>query len=234
MIIAIDGPAGSGKSTLGKALAGKLGFLFFDTGVMYRAVACTAITRGLDVHDEEGMTRLANALQIDVRPPSVDDGRDNDLIVDGDDITWAIRAPEVEGCVSVVSAYPGVRLALTTVQRRIGSRGSVVMAGRDIGTVVLPEADLKIYLDASPDVRAMRRHAERLARGETSDVVEIRASIRERDRIDSSREVAPLRPADDAHWIDSDHMSIDEVVDAVMKLVETGVSGSSQASPEGE
>lgn len=218
--IAIDGPASSGKSTLGKRLAGRLGYVFFDTGVMYRAVACAALARGLDIFNEVEITTLAENLQIDVRPASTSDGRDNDLIADGEDITWAIRSPEVDGCVSVVSAYPGVRLALTSLQRRIGLRGGVVMVGRDIGTVVLPEAELKIYLDASAEERARRRYQERLDRGELPDFDEILLSIQERDRIDSSREVAPLRPAKDAVTIDSDNMAIDDVVRTAIDLLE--------------
>jgi len=216
--IAIDGPASSGKSTLGKRLAAILGYVFFDTGVMYRAVACAALARGIDVHDETEVTGLAEHLQIDVRPPSVPDERDNDLLADGEDITWAIRAPEVDGCVSVVAAYPGVRSALTSQQRRIGLRGAVVMVGRDIGTVVLPEANLKIYLDASAEVRATRRYDERLSRGENPVFDEILESIKARDRIDSSREVAPLRAAADAIIIQSDDLAIDQVVQVVLEL----------------
>lgn len=217
--IAIDGPASSGKSTLGKILAGRLGYLYFDTGVMYRAVACEALSRSIDLTDEARVTALAENLRIDVRPPSVDDGRDNDLLADGEDITWDIRSPEVDRSVSIVSAYPGVREALTVQQRRIGGRGCVVMVGRDIGTVVLPDADLKIYLDASAEERARRRFSERVGRGETPDFQEILDAIVSRDRIDSSREVAPLRPAEDAVVILSDDLSIDEVVQQVLTLV---------------
>ena len=217
--IAIDGPASSGKSTLGKRLAARIGYVYFDTGVMYRAVACAALARGVDVNAEEQVSHLAEQLQIDVRPPSTADGRDNDLLIDGEDITWAIRAPEVDACVSVVAAYPGVRTALTSQQRRIGLRGRVVMVGRDIGTVVLPEAMLKIYLDASAEERARRRYQERLDRGEAPELKEILHSIVERDRIDSSREVAPLRAADDAITIQSDDLTIEEVVQTAIELL---------------
>ena len=185
---------------------------------MYRAVASVALAREIDVYNEAEVTSLAEGLQIDVRPASQADGRDNDLLADGVDITWAIRAPEVDACVSVVAAYVGVRSALTAQQRRIGLRGAVVMVGRDIGTVVLPEADVKVYLDASAEERARRRYDERVSRGEKPVYQEILDSILERDRIDSSREVAPLRAADDAVNIQSDDMTIEDVVQAVMNL----------------
>ena len=197
-IIAIDGPAASGKSTIGKRLADELGYLFFDTGVMYRAITWLALQRGLDMADEAAITTLAESVPIDVQPPSQADGRACDVIVEGQDITWETRRPEVDANVSVVSAYAGVRRALSAQQRRIGQRGRVVMVGRDIGTVVLPEADLKIYLDASAEERARRRYDEIIARGESADYDEILAKVIERDRIDSTRDVAPLKAADDA------------------------------------
>jgi cytidylate kinase len=157
-IIALDGPAASGKSTLGRKLADALGYLFFDTGVMYRAVTWIALQRGVDPRDEAAVTELTKDAQIDIRPPSVNDGRACDVLIGGRDVAWEMRKGEVDAYVSIVSVYPGVRQALTEQQRRIGLRGKVVMVGRDIGTVVLPEADLKIYLDASPKERARRRH----------------------------------------------------------------------------
>jgi cytidylate kinase len=156
---------------------------------------------------------------IDVRPPSVEDGRGYDVLIGGKDITWEIRLPEVDALVSVVSAYPGVRHALSAQQRRIGMRGKVVMVGRDIGTVVLPEADLKIYLDASVEERARRRYMELQARGEKAKQEEILAAMRVRDQIDSTRDVAPLRPASDAVIIDSDNLDIDQVLAQVEWLV---------------
>ena len=210
-IIAIDGPAASGKSTIGKRLADELGYLFFDTGVMYRAVTWIALQRGVDVRDEAAVTRLAEETPIDVAPASQSDGRACDVIVEGQDITWETRRPEVDANVSVVSAYAGVRREMSQQQRRIGRRGRVVMVGRDIGTVVLPEADLKIYLDASAEERARRRFDEIRARGEEADYEEILSKVRERDRIDSTRAVAPLRPAEDAVILDTDKLSADEV-----------------------
>ena len=219
-IIAIDGPAASGKSTLGRRLADSLGYLFFDTGVMYRAVTWIGLQRGMDLGDEAAITDLAEKIQIDVAPASKDDGRVCDVIVEGKDITWETRRPEVDANVSVVSAYRGVRSAMSKQQRRIGQRGRVVMVGRDIGTVVLPEADLKIYLDASAQQRARRRSDEIKVRGGESDYEDILDHMIERDRINSTRDVAPLRAADDAVVIDSDSMSADEVFEKVKRLCE--------------
>lgn len=217
--IAIDGPAASGKSSLGKKIADELGYLFFDTGVMYRAVTWSALEHKIPIENEAEITRLAEKITIDVLPPSREDGRNCDILVDGMDITWQIREPKVDANVSAVSAYPGVREALTIQQRRIGKRGRVVMIGRDIGTVVLPDADLKVYLDASAQERARRRYLERLGRGESADFNEILAGVKMRDQIDSSRSVAPLKPADDAIRIDSDQLTLGEVFNHVMKLI---------------
>ena len=218
-MITIDGPAASGKTTLGRRLAEALGYLFFDTGVMYRAVTWAALQRGVPVNDEAAVTALAEKAQIDIHPPSQEDGRGYDVLLDGEDVTWDIRSPQVDANVSPVSVFPGVRRALTIQQRRIGLRGRVVMVGRDIGTVVLPEADLKIYLDASAEERARRRYNERIARGEYADLEAILAVVRERDRIDSTRAVAPLRPAEEAVIIDSDNLNADQVLEKVKSLV---------------
>jgi len=217
-IIALDGPAASGKSTLGRTLADSLGYLFFDTGVMYRAITWIALQRDLNLRDEALITELAQKAQIDIRPPSMADGRACDVIIGDKDVTWDMRDGEVDANVSVVSAYAGVRQALSEQQRRIGMRGRIVMVGRDIGTVVLPEADLKIYLDASAEERAKRRFDEIIARGEKADYDEILRKVIERDRIDSTRAVAPLRPADDAIIIDSDKMNAEQVLARVMEL----------------
>jgi CMP/dCMP kinase len=214
-IITIDGPASSGKSTVAAILAKELGYLYFDTGVMYRAVTYAVLHRNIPVPDEARVSEIANQVRIDVNPPSVSDGRQYDVILDGEDVTWHIRSREVEGQVSPVSTYAGVRKAMTEQQRRIGLQGRVVMVGRDIGTVVLPEAPVKIYLDASVEERARRRHKELVERGETVDFDAILQNLKSRDQIDSTRKVAPLKIADDAHYILSDGLSIQQVVDQI-------------------
>lgn len=218
--IAIDGPAGSGKSTLGFLLAEELGYLYFDTGVMYRAVTLAVIQHGLAIEDEERIGQLANRVRIDVRPPSVGDGRASDVLLDGEDVTWAIRKEAVNAAVSPVSTYAAVRDAMTAQQRRIAHENRVVMVGRDIGTVVMPDADLKIYLDASVEVRAERRYQELLARGEEADYELVLASLKNRDRIDSGRKIAPLKPAEDAVIINADDLGIQEVLLKAKELAE--------------
>ncbi len=215
-IIAIDGPAASGKSTLAEIIAQKLGYFYFDTGVMYRAATLEALERFNSVDDENKVSELASQIQIDVQAPTVLDDRRMDVLVDGKDVTWEIRTPIVDKNVSKVSAYKGVRDALTEQQRRIGSRGDMVMVGRDIGTVVFPDAAKKIYLDASPEERAMRRYKESLCRGGKSSFEDILTSIKNRDKIDSSRLVAPLRIAEDACIINSDGKTVTQVVAEAM------------------
>jgi cytidylate kinase len=218
-IIAIDGPAGSGKSTVAQRLAQRLGYLYFDTGVMYRAVTLACLQRGVSVDEQASVEDLAQVVAIDVRPPSAPDGRQYDVLLNGDDVTWALRSPPVDANVSRVSMYAGVRRAMSARQREIGLRGQVVMVGRDIGTVVLPEADLKIYLDASVEERARRRWREAEGRGEAVGAYDdVLRSMRERDRIDSTRVVAPLKAAPDATIVDSTSMNVDQVVERVWRL----------------
>jgi cytidylate kinase len=217
--IAIDGTAASGKSTVAVYLAERLGYLYFDTGVMYRAVTLAALRAGVPVEDEAGVTALAETVLIDVKPPTVADGREYTVYLDGEDVTWEIRSPAVNANVSPVSAYSAVRRALTAQQRRIALAGRIVMAGRDIGTVVLPEARLKIYMDASAEERARRRLKEARARGQNLTYEQVLASVRQRDEIDSGRACAPLRPADDAVIINTDGLSIEEVFARVEKLL---------------
>jgi len=222
-IIAIDGPAASGKTTIANQLAAKWGYLFFDTGVMYRAVTWLALNNDIPTGDEPKVTDLADHVQIDVRPPSLNDGREYDVIADGQDVTWLIRKKKVDAKVSKVSAYPGVRQALTRQQRRIGLRGKVIMVGRDIGTVVLPEADLKIYLDASVEERAQRRYQQRIERGGKAEYSKILKMLKKRDKKDSTREIAPLRAAEDAVLINTDNLSIPEVVAKIEKMARDSV-----------
>jgi cytidylate kinase len=218
--VTIDGPAASGKSTLAIALAEYLNFLYFDTGVMYRGITLVALNGGNSLPTEERCVELARNTRIDVRPPSKQDGRLNDILIDGKDQTLEIRLPAVDAKVSVVSAYPDVRSALTKQQRRIALQGNVVMVGRDIGTVVLPEADIKIYLDASVEERARRRYSECKARGDEVDYEEVLRSMRKRDEIDSNRQVAPMKPADDAIIISSNEKTAQQVFIQIKAMLE--------------
>ncbi len=219
--IAIDGPAASGKSTLAQHLADHLGYLNLDTGIMYRAVTYAAMQQGVDLADAAACTRVAENTRIDIRPTAQTDGRPVDVLINDEDCTWAIRQPGVEGNVSIVAAYPGVRRALTEQQRRIGLRGQVVMVGRDIGTVVLPEAILKIYLDASVEERARRRFEERQQEGSQETYASVLESMRQRDQLDEARAIAPLRPAEDAEVINSDGRSIADILTQTLSLLET-------------
>jgi len=220
LAITIDGPAASGKSTVGERLARRLSYLYFDTGVMYRAVTWAALDRQIAIEDEAAVTALAEQLHIDVTDPTVSDGRQYTVLADGVDVTWEIRTPRVDANVSAVSAYPGVRKALVAQQRRVATQGPVVMVGRDIGTVVLPDADLKIYLDASVEERARRRWRELRERGKRADYEAVLKAMRRRDKIDSNRAVSPLRVAEDAVVVDTINLSIEEVVSSVEQLVE--------------
>lgn len=218
-IIAIDGPAASGKSTVAEKLAADLGYLYFDTGVMYRAVTLAALRKLQSVTDEAAVSDLAGVIKIDVQPPNVNDGRLYDVLLDGEDVTWAIRTPEVDRNVSQVSAYPVVRKEMTDQQRRIGGRGAVVMVGRDIGTVVFPDAHLKIFLDASVEERARRRYEETRLRGQEANYDEILEAMKRRDKMDSSRAIAPLRPASDAKIVNTDGLDICAVLKKVKEYI---------------
>jgi cytidylate kinase len=200
-VIAIDGPAGAGKSTLGASLAAKLGYLYFDTGVMYRAVTLAAMEAGLPLDDRQAVERLAAEITIEVLPPTVDDGRQNTVLVNGADVTTALRRPDVEQHVSRVAAYPGVRRELVRRQQEIGRRGRVVMVGRDIGTVVMPDADLKIFLRTSLDERARRRAHERQG---SQPLQWVRDDLARRDTLDEH----VMQPAADAVLLDTDGLSL--------------------------
>ncbi|MDO8672629.1 MAG: (d)CMP kinase [Dehalococcoidia bacterium] len=218
--IAVDGPSATGKSVVGLAIATRLGYLYLDTGAMYRAMTWLALKKGVAPDDAEGLTNMAENHPIEISRPSVDDGRQYTVMIDGEDVTWAIRQPDVEANVSLVSAVPGVRLALVVQQRRIGRNGRVVMVGRDIGTVVMPDADLKIFLTASAGVRARRRGDELMARGQPADLETILLALMRRDKLDSERADSPLKPAVDAVIVDTDRLSINEVVEQIMALAE--------------
>jgi len=221
MVIAIDGPAAVGKTTVGQKLAQKLKFVCFDTGIMYRAITYVVIQTGLDYRDETSVSALAWKVDIDILPPSSDDGRMNDVLIDGKDATWQIRQPEVNNLVSEVSAYPEVRKAMTEQQRKIAAKGSIVMLGRDIGSVVLPDAPCKIYLDASQEVRAERRFAEEQAAKREITYQQVLDSIRHRDELDSNRKTAPLVIPDDALVIDTDALHVEEVVEVIYDYYKT-------------
>jgi cytidylate kinase len=217
--IAIDGLAGSGKSTIGALLAEALDYLYFDTGVMYRAVTWAVLRRGIDPADGRAVSRLAETLRLDVLPNGPNDGRQYTVLADGQDVTWAIREPEVDAKVSLVSSYPGVRTVLTEQQRRIAGQGAVVMVGRDIGTVVLPEADLKVFLTASTAERAHRRFEQVVARGEPANLDAIHQAIIERDRQDQNNPVSPARPAADAVILDTTGLTIAGVLAQLQSLI---------------
>ncbi|MFQ5613073.1 MAG: (d)CMP kinase [Anaerolineae bacterium] len=218
-VIAIDGSAASGKSTLGQRLAQRLNYLYFDTGAMYRAVTWACQERHLPADDEAAVSSLAEGLHIQIEPPTVNDGRQYTVLADGQDITWQIRTPRVDAAVAQVSSYPRVRKALIARQRHIGRRGQVIMVGRDIGTVVLPEADLKLFIDASLEERARRRFRECRARGEAVEYETVLAAMKRRDRIDREKPISPMVPAPDAIPINTDGRTVEAVLAQIEALV---------------
>ncbi|WP_232818657.1 (d)CMP kinase [Exiguobacterium flavidum] len=213
--IALDGPAGAGKSTIAKQLASKLGYVYIDTGAMYRAVTLSALESEVDLEDGEELGKLVKTLAIRLTP-----GENGQRVFIGErEVTEAIRSSEVTNNVSFVARQKQVRDALVALQRSVASEGGVVMDGRDIGTVVLPDAELKVYMDATVEERAGRRHRENIARGMESDLQALQAEIALRDKRDSEREVSPLSQAADAVYLDTTHLTIDEVVDQLNALV---------------
>ena len=219
-VITIDGPVASGKSSVGLTLAKKLGYLFLDTGIMYRAVTWAAINQKIKIGNEEAISSLAQQIDIEIKPPTKFDGRINDVFVDKVDVTWKLREPEVNENVSQVSEYQLVRQALTEQQREFGRKGKIVMAGRDIGTIVMPNAELKIFLEASVEERALRRYNEEVKRGKQIDLEDVIKNVEMRDKIDSNRKIAPLIPAKDAVIITTDGREISKVVDEVLSILE--------------
>ncbi len=222
--IALDGLAASGKSTLGCALAKELACLYLDTGVMYRAVTWAALKNNINPANEKDVSLLAETIDIKILPPTASDGRQATILVNGTDITWDIRTPQIDTHVSLVSSYPGVRAVLTHQQREIARRGSVVMVGRDIGTVVLPDADLKLFIEASVEVRARRRYDERLARGEAADFDKILAAMERRDKLDREKPISPMVPAADAIIINTDDMPPETVLEQTLALLNERLS----------
>jgi cytidylate kinase len=217
-VIAIDGPAAAGKSTVARLLADRLGALLFDTGALYRAVALAALRLGISPDDAKSLSGIAANADISVRSPSLRDGRLYDVWLNGEDVTWAVREPEVGATVSRVAEHPAVRNALLPLQRTIASSGPVVMVGRDIGTIVVPDAGLKIYLDATPEERARRRFREAAARGSTQSFEAVLGETLRRDAIDTGRDTAPLRPALDAVLIKTDGIPIERIVAEIEAL----------------
>ncbi|HEX5940538.1 MAG TPA: (d)CMP kinase [Dehalococcoidia bacterium] len=215
-VIAIDGPVASGKSAVGTRLARRLGYGFLDTGLMYRGMTLAALRAGVGVEDEAALSRLAD--EVNLAASVAAEG--TRVTLGGEDITPLLRQAEVEGAVSQVSRVARVRQRMVEQQRAIAREQPVVMVGRDIGTVVLPDADLKVYLDAGIVERARRRYQERVSDGEAVTLQEIEDALRNRDLIDSGREISPLRAAEDAHIINTDGLTIDEVVAAIEKLIE--------------
>ncbi len=220
-VIAIDGPAASGKSTVGFMLARRLGFLFLDTGSMYRAVTLAAIRRGIAPSDEAAVSALARDIGLDFVPLGQEtDGRHCTVLLDGEDVTWAVRRPDVDAAVSQVSTYPAVRAEMVRRQRVISRRGHIVMVGRDIGTVVMPDAPLKLYITASAQERARRRLLDRQRQGLSGDYETILANVIHRDHIDSSRRHSPLRPAHDAVILDTTHRPAEAVLEEILGLLD--------------
>ena len=214
--IAIDGPGASGKTAVGRLLAERLGYRFLDTGSMYRTVTFAALERGLDLEDQEALTCLSDRLDIRLIPGDAEER----VLADGQDVTDRLRSADVERRVSLVASVPGVRAGLVERQRRMAREGPIVMVGRDIGTVVLPGAGLKVFLTASAEVRARRRLQELGKGGRPSDHAKLVEEFVLRDTTDSNRADSPLRPAEDAVQIETGDMSVDEVVEAILSVGE--------------
>jgi CMP/dCMP kinase len=230
-IIAIDGPAGSGKSSAARLLAQRLGYLYLDTGALYRAVGWKALKEGLDVHDEAALKALCANLALTVSP----DGYGMKVYVDGQDLSDQIRTPAVSGAAAAVAGVPAVRERLLEIQRKIGTngraQGGIVVEGRDIGTVVFPNAPVKFFLEASPEVRVRRRYTELQQQGLPVDLTGTRREIDTRDLKDSNREIAPLKAADDAVRIDSTGLTLDGVVSLMLETIHRKRSGAAGRSP---
>jgi len=219
-IVTIDGPSGAGKSTISKLLAAKLNFTYLDTGAMYRVVGLQVQRAGFDLEAEGARERLVQLLEgLDMTLASGEEGEETRAFLDGEDVSDAIRTPEMAMIASRASAEPEVRKKLTEMQRKIGNNGAIVAEGRDMGTIVFPDAMHKFFLDATPEERAMRRQKQLEESGQKIEFQELLAQIQKRDRNDSSRSLAPLQPAEDAVIIDSSEMNIDEVVSFILAAI---------------
>ena len=213
--IAIDGPAGAGKSTISKKVAATLGFVYIDTGAMYRAVGLKAVRCGIDTNDEEAVISILPTLDIDIRH----EGVEQHIYLDGENVSDKIRTPEISMAASNVSRIPQVRLAMVDMQRALAGKRDVVMDGRDIASYVLPDAEIKIFLTASADARAKRRYDELVAKGEKVEYEDVKNEMILRDKNDSTREFAPLKIADDAQVIDTSSLTLEESINAVTDYV---------------
>jgi CMP/dCMP kinase len=214
LTIAIDGPAGAGKSTVAKRVASLLNYIYIDTGAMYRAIAWEARYKNLDSSDETALTTVARTIQLELK----NEGEGLIVFANGKDVTQAIRSPEVTALVANVAKVPGVRKALLGLQRQMAMSGGVVMDGRDIGTAILPQADVKIFLTATAEERASRRHKELLTKGYSVDLATLKQEIEERDRLDSERDCAPLIQATDAILLDTSDLTIEQVVQDILTI----------------
>ncbi len=213
--IAIDGPAGAGKSTIAKMLAKELGYVYVDTGAMYRAMAYYFLQQGIDKEDEAVINAAVDGADVTIR---YEDGSQK-VLLNGADVTGSLRTEQVGNMASSTSVYPAVRVKLVALQQKLAKTADVIMDGRDIGTCVLPDAQVKIYLTASVETRAKRRYDELVEKGEPADLTKIEEDIKERDYRDMHREMSPLRQADDAVLVDSSDMSIEQVVSAILGIV---------------
>ena len=212
LVVAIDGPAAAGKSTVAKMVAKKIGATYIDTGAMYRAVTYFALSQNIDPKDESAVVSLLPKLKLDIK-------EDERIFLNGTDVTKQIRSIEVNDNVSYVASYKDIRLALVDIQRKMSESISVVMDGRDIGTYVLPNADIKIFQVASVGTRALRRYKENISKGIQCELEDIEIGLKKRDHIDSTRTCAPLKPADDSIVLDTSNLSIEEAVDAVIEII---------------
>jgi cytidylate kinase len=215
LIIAIDGPAASGKSTSAQLLAKKIGYIYIDTGAMYRACALKAKKMGIDINDEESIRNLLDYIDIRIE----NNNSKNRILLDGEDVSEDIRADDISALASAISAIPAVRYKMVELQRKMGENGGVIIDGRDIGTFVFPDADVKFFLTADPEIRAKRRWLELQRKGIDKDFSEVLADLIKRDNNDSQRVLAPLKKADDALEIDTSNMTIQEQTDTLYRII---------------